>query len=219
MKRLHRFLAFLPLLIQTQKTLAQDSASGIAVVVSPVLFTPVSVAVQVGLQFGLNKHHAFLVETAYPTFYPQNDYEKISYWRGGVQWKFYSLKPRRHGKYYAVQTAYLHRQLTDENDGLVHFRDGEYRYENAVIRSSVLSLAVITGKEWHSKSRKFFADVFGGIGLRHLFNDYTAKELRITSLIRQRERFDWLFPEEGWRFGYDVTRLHLTGGIKFGLRL
>ena len=219
MKRLHRFLLFLLLFFQTQKGLAQDSASKLSVVVSPVLFTPVSVAVQAGLQFRLNRRSSFLAEAAYPTFYPQNDYEKIRYWRSSVEWKFYSLRPQRQGKYYAVQAAYLYRQLTDNNTGIVHFKNGEYSYDNAVIRSPVLSVAIIMGREFKNRNGRFFADVFGGIGLRHLFNKYTAKDLRLTSLTRQKDSFDWLLPDEGWRFGYELTRLHITGGVRFGVRL
>lgn len=207
------------MLLQTQKCLAQDSVSGIAVVISPALLTPVSVAVQAGVQFRLKKRSSFLAEAAYPTFYPTNEYEKIRYWRGSVEWKFYAVDPPMHGRYYAVQAAYLYRQLMDRNDGIVHFKDGEYRYEAATIKSPVLSVAVIIGSELNSRRHKFFADVFGGAGIRHLFNKYTAKELRVTSLVRQKDRFDWLFPDEGWRFGYELTRLHLTGGIRFGMRL
>lgn len=219
MKWLHRFLAFLPLLVQTQKSLAQDSVSKTAVVVSPALFTPVSVAVQAGLQLRVNRQSSFLLEVAYPAFYPSNEYEKIRYWRSGVEWKFYSAKPRRYGRYYAVQVAYLYRQLTDNDRGTVHFKDGEYSYDNAVIRSPVLSVAALWGHEFNNRNKRFFADVFGGIGLRYLFNNYTAKELRLTSLTRQKDAFDWLVPDEGWRFGYNLTRLHLTGGLKFGVRL
>jgi len=219
MKSLLPFLLFLPGLIQTQKAAGQDSASRMAVVISPALFVPVSAAVQVGVQLRLNKRCAFQAEVAYPTFYPHNDYEKISYWRGAVEWKFYSSKPQVSGKYYAVRAAYLHRQLVDSNEGVVHQKDGEYHYNEATIKSPVLSLALIIGKEFRAKNKKFFTDVFAGAGVRRLFNHYTAKDLRLTSLDRPKDNFDWLFPEEGWRFNYPLTRFHLTAGLRFGWRL
>lgn len=219
MKSWPLLLLFLPALMQTQKVAGQDSASAVAVMVSPALFSPVSVAVQMGIQVRLKKRYSFLGEVAYPSFYPQNDYEKIRYWRSAAELKFYSAQPAASGKYYAIRVAYLHRELTDNNDGVVHRRDGEYRYDEATINSPVLSLAFIIGKELNSKGHKFFADVFAGAGVRHLFNSYTAKNLRLTSLTRNKDSFEWLFPEEGWRFDYSLTRLHLTGGLRFGLRL
>lgn len=219
MKSLLPLFFLLPALVQTQTTVGQDSASSVAVVVSPALFVPVSVAVQAGVQARLNKRYGVVAELAYPTFYPQNDYEKIRYWRSAVELKFYSVKHPVSGRYWAVRAAYLYRQLTDNNDGVVHRRDGEYRYDAATVNSPVLSLAFIIGKELNIKSRKLFADVFAGAGLRHLFNQYTATNLRFTSLERPKDSFEWLFPEEGWRFDYPLTRFYTTAGVRLGWRL
>ena len=219
MKPLLPLLLFLPALMLTRKAAGQDSASRVSIVVSPALFVPVSVAVQAGVQLRINERSTFLAEAAYPTFFPHNDYEKISYWRGAVEWRFYSAKPRVSGKYFALRAAYLRRQLVDSNEGIVHRKDGEYRYNEATIQSPVLSLALIIGKEFRAKNRKFFADVFAGAGVRRLFNHYTAKDLRLTSLDRPKDNFEWLFPEEAWRFDYPLTRFHLTAGLRFGWRL
>jgi hypothetical protein len=219
MKRLLQFFLYLPALMQTQKSFGQDSASKFAVVISPALFMPVSVAAQAGIQYSINKHCSFLAEVAYPTFYPKNDYEKISYWRSSATLKFYALKPQASRSYYAIQAAYLYRQLTDDNDGIVHRKDGEYRYDAATVNSPVLSVALIIGKELNGKGHKFFADIFTGAGIRHLFNKYTAKNLRLTSLDRPKDSFEWLFPEEGWRFDYPLTRFHVTAGLRLGWRL
>lgn len=219
MKRLLRFFLYLPVLMQAQKSLGQDSTSTVAATVSPALFTPVSVAVQAGFQFRMNKRCGLVIEGAYPTFYPRDEYEKIYFWRGSVSWKFYTTRRRTGGKYYAVQAAYLHRELREDNGGVVHNKDGEYRYDAATIHSPVFSLAILAGAEINTRNRRFFADIFGGAGARRLFNRYTAKNLRLTSLDRPKESFDWLFPDEGWRFGYALTRLYLTAGVKFGVRL
>ncbi len=199
--------------------MAQDSASNVAVLISPALFMPVSVAIQAGVQFRLSNRYSLLVEGALPTFYPTNEYEKITYWRGAAELKFYTRRAKTSGGYYALQAAYLFRQLVNNTDGIVHYKDGEYHYNAATITSPVLSVALVMGRELSSKNHKLFADVFGGAGIRHLFNNYSAQDLRITSLTRSKDSFDWLFPDDGWRFGYGVTRLHLTAGLKFGLRL
>jgi len=219
MKQQLLVLLFLPVLIQTQNAFGQDSSSKVSVLFSTALFVPVSVAIQGGIQYRLNQRLSLLLEGAYPTFYPDNDYEKISYWRSGIGFRIHSPGGSLNGKYYGFQLNYLYRELFDKDEGVVHGRDGVYRYDEAIIKSPVLSFALIVGKELTIVKGKSFADVFLGLGVRRIFNHYEAKNLRITSIDTPPDDFDWLLPSEGWRFNYPLTRLHVTTGIRFGLRM
>lgn len=218
MKRLLLLLC-LPTLIQAQKSLGQDSISKVSVVISPALFVPVSVAAQGGIQCRISKRWSVLTEFAYPTFYPDNDYEKINYWRSGIEFKFHAPKSEIQGRYYSLQVNYLYRKLLEEDENIAHRKDGEYRYDMAEIRSPVLSLALKLGVELNAKKKRSFADVFLGMGVRRVFNKYTTKNLRLTSIDRAPDNFEWIFPDEGWRFDYPLTRFHFTAGLRFGFRL
>src|SRR6478736_3131126 len=113
MKRL-LFLLCLPSLMQAQKSFGQDTSSKVSAVISPALFVPVTVAVQAGLQFRLNKGWSLLVEGAYPTFYPEHEeYEKIRYWRAGFEIKHY-LANKKFNRYISWQNNFLYRELTNE---------------------------------------------------------------------------------------------------------
>jgi hypothetical protein len=218
MKRL-LILFCIPALMQTQKSVGQDSTSRLSVLFSPALFVPVSVAAQGGIQFRLNNRWSLLADAAYPTFYPNNEYEKITYWRSGIELKLYPSRPEVRGRYYAFRLNYLYRRLFEDDEGTVQNKDGVYRFDEASIHSPVVSFALILGRELLLPKKKSFADVFLGMGIRQIFNRYQAKNLRITSIDTPRDNFGWLLPTEGWRFGYTLTRFHFTAGVRFGLHL
>lgn len=219
MKGLLAHFLFLTFFTGSYKGFAQDSLPKFTVMISPALFTPVSVALQGGVQYRLNKKWSMLMEAAYPTFYPDNSFEEITYWRSGVELKLHAPKKEVRGRYYAIQANYLYRQLIQNDEGTVQRQDGVYRYDAATIHSPVLSLALKIGVELFSKNRKKFADVFLGAGARRLFNEYEAKNLRLTSLDPPGESFGWLLPDEGWTYDYPLTRFHFTAGVRFGWRL
>jgi hypothetical protein len=209
---------FLPAFFWGQKNFGQDSTSRFCVVLSPALFVPVSVAVQGGLQYRMSKKWSVLVEGAIPAFYPHSDtYETIKYRRTGVEIKYRPGKIKSPNKYFSLQTTYLFRSLIDTDEGVVHRKAGDYVYEGATIKSPVLSNAFKMGFE-APVSKRFFADVFLGAGLRIIFNKYESKNFRLTSGEPPKNNFV-LLPEEGWRFDYTLTRLHLTAGLRMGLRL
>lgn len=218
MKRL-LILLCLPALVQTKKALAQDTASRFSLTVSPALFTPVSVAVQGGIQYRFSKRLSLLTEFAYPTFYPDNEYEKITYWRSSIEVKLHTTNTKTKGRYYSIQGSYLYRTLLEENGSTVHQRDGEYRFDAATIQSPVVALALKAGMELRTNKGRAFADVFLGAGARRIFNNYTAQNLRLTSIDQTNDKLAWLIPDEGWRFGYQLTRFHFTAGVRFGLGL
>lgn len=217
MKSLLRATLFLSAFLHAQKNWGQDSASKVAVVVSPALFVPVSVAVQAGLQFRLNNRLGLLVEGAYPSFYPKNTaYEKIRYWRSGLEAKyFYKRKADLH-RYAALQAAYLFRELTDQDQAFYYTKTQTFSYTNAVIRSPVLSLALKTGVEI-SSGKKLFVDVFAGAGLRFIFTSYETRAPLVTSLEPKKQ--DLFKFDEAWLYNYTLMRLHATAGLRLGWRL
>jgi hypothetical protein len=215
MKRL-LLLLFFPSLMQAQKSFGQDSMPKISVVLSPALFVPVSVAAQAGLQFRLSNRWNLLVEGAYPTFYPKNtEYEKLRYWRAGFELRRY-LGRKKTSRYIAIQNNYLFRELTDEQDGLYYTKTQTFAYNNAVIKSPVWSSVLKIGLEV-PVGRKTYLDLFGGAGLRMIFNSYKTETALLTSIQPNKQNF--LKFDDAWVYNYTLKRVCLTAGFRFGLRL
>jgi hypothetical protein len=166
----------------------------------------------------MSKKWSLLVEAAVPVFYPQSEtYETINFWRTGAELKYRAGNLKSLKRYWALQTTYLLRTLIDKDEGVVHRKAGEFIYEGATIKSPVLSNALKIGFE-APVSKRFYADLFVGMGLRVLFNKYESKRFRVTSLEPPKNNFV-LLPDEGWRFDYTLTRFHFTAGLRLGLRL
>ena len=215
MKRLLLLLCF-PSLMQAQKSFGQDTVSKVSAVVSPALFVPVSVAAQAGVQFRVGNCWSLLVEGAYPTFYPRNtEFEKIRYWRAGFEVKHY-LARKKASRYISIQNNYLFRELTDEQDGLYYTKTQTFAYNNAVIKSPVWSSALKLGLEV-PLGRKTYIDVFGGAGLRMIFNRYETETALLTSIQPNEQSF--LKFDDAWVYNYTLKRIHLTAGFRFGIRL
>ena len=175
-------------------------------------------AVQGGFQYRMSKKWSLLLEAAIPAFYSQSEtYETIDFWRTGAELKYTAGNSKNSKRYWSLQTTYLLRTFVDKDEGLVHRKAGDYVYEGATIKSPVLSNALKIGIE-APVSKRFFADVFVGMGLRLLFNKYESKRFRLTSTEPPKDNFV-LLPEEGWRFDYTLTRFHFTGGLRLGFRL
>lgn len=217
MKRLLPVFFFLPVLAQTKKGLAQDTASKVAVVVSPALFVPVSVAVQAGLHVSISPRFNLVTEFAYPTFRPANTaYEKINYWRTGVELRYlYRHKPGLH-RYVAAQISYLSRKLTDEGQAFYYTKTQTFSYTNAVIKSPVLALALKLGVEIPA-GKRFFVDGFVGGGLRAIFTSYQTTNPLLTSLEPKQQTL--LKFDDAWLYNYTLKRLHATAGLRLGWRL
>jgi len=215
MKQLLLLLCF-PSLMLTQISFGQDSMRKVSVVLSPALFVPVSVAAQVGIQFRLSNRWGLLVEGAYPTFYPKNtEYEKIRYWRAGFEIKRY-LNKKKISRYFSLQNNYLFRELTDEQDGVYYTKTKTFAYNMAVIKSPVWSSALKIGLEV-PVGRKTYFDLFGGAGLRMIFNSYKTETALLTSIQPNKQNI--LKFDDAWIFNYTLKRVHLTAGFRFGLRL
>lgn len=215
MKRLPLFF-YLFALFQTQGIFGQDSLHTVSVVISPALLVPVSVAVQPGLQVRFGRRWAVLVEGAYPTFYPSNtEYEKIKYWRGSLEVKFYQGK-KGSTKYISLHNSYLFRELTDKEGGRYYTRTQTFAYNNSVISSPVWATAVKIGMELNIGRRAYF-DVFAGAGMRHVFTSYKSENEAVTSVEPNKQT---IFSfDDAWSYNYTLRRLHATAGIRFGFRL
>lgn len=205
-----------PSLMQAQKSFGQDTTSKVSVVLSPAIFIPVSVAAQAGVQFKLSDRWSLLVEGAYPTFYPKNtEYEKIRYWRTGLELKRY-LGRRKLSRYISLQTNYLFRKLTDEQDGLYYTKTQTFAYNKAVINSSVWASALKIGLEV-PVGKKTYIDLFGGAGLRMIFNSYDTETALVTSIQPNKQTL--LKFDDAWIYNYTLKRVHMTAGFRFGVRL
>ncbi|HVF96744.1 MAG TPA: hypothetical protein VM871_05465 [Flavisolibacter sp.] len=210
-------LLLLPVLLQTKKSFGQDSLSRLAVVVSPALFVPVSVAMQGGISYRFNSRCSFLLETAIPLFHPANtEYEKISYWRTGLEVQYaYRRKTAMH-RYMALQLTYLFRELVDDGQAFYYTKTKTFSYTNAAIQSPVLGTAIKTGVQI-SAGKKFFVDAFVGGGLRFIFTSYETKNPLVTSLEPKKQTL--LQFDDAWLYNYTLKRLHATAGLRLGIRL
>lgn len=208
---------FLLLLLHAKTAMGQDTASGVSVVVSPALFVPVTVAAQAGVYLPLGRRWRLLAEGAYPTFYPTNtEYEKLRYWRAGLEVRYvYGGRPAVR-RYVAFQAAYLFRKLEDEGQAFFYTRTQTFSYSNAVILSPVLAPALKLGVELAAGKRIFF-DAFVGGGVRFIFTSYTTKSPLVTSLEPKKQTL--VSIDDAWLYNYTLKRLHGTAGLRLGVRL
>lgn len=203
--------------MQTQQMAAQDSASKIAVVVSPALFVPVSVAVQAGVQVRLSRRWQLVTEAAYPTFYPRNTpYQRIRYWRAGSELQYAFRRKPALQNYLSLQVAYLVRNFRQAGQALYYTPTQTFTYSNADIHSPVLSTAIKTGVQLAAGNR-FLVDLFGGAGGRFIFTSYTTKSALVTSISPKRQTF--VSSDDAWLYNYTLKRLHVVVGFRLGLRL
>lgn len=216
MKQLLALLLFL-VLLQTQKSFGQDTSSRLAVVISPALFVPVSVALQAGLCYRFSSRCNVLLEAAHPTFYPNNtEYEKIRYWRTGLEVQYAYSRRSNLRRYMAVQVSYLFRKLMDEGQAFYYTKTQTFSYTNATIQSPVLATALKFGVQLPA-GKKVFVDAFVGGGLRFIFTSYETVNPLVTSLEPKKQtifKFD-----DAWLYNYTLKRLHATAGLRVGIRL
>ncbi|MDQ6608284.1 MAG: DUF3575 domain-containing protein [Bacteroidota bacterium] len=217
MKGLPVLLISLPLFLFGQRVVGQDSSSRFSVVLSPALFIPVSVAAQVGVQYKITRRWSALAEAAFPTFYPNNtDYEKISYWRTGVEMKYQRKRANFSNTYVSLQINYLFRKLVDRDQGFYYTKTQTFSYHNATISTPVISSAIKIGAEL-ALGKRTFIDAFIGGGSRAIFTRYSPEKTFVTSTEPQKQ--DFLKFDNAWLFNYTLIRLHFTAGLRFGLRL
>jgi hypothetical protein len=215
MKRLLLLLC-LPALMQTQKSFGQDTMRKISLLISPAVFVPVSVAAQAGIQWRLSNNWGLVLEGAYPTFYPKNtEYEKIKYWRAGVEVKRYLVK-KKTSRYLSFQNNLLFRELTNNEDGVYYTKTQTFAYNNAIIKTPVWSSALKIGIEAPLGKRTYF-DLFTGAGLRMIFTTYKTETALLTSI--QPTEQGLLKFDDAWIYNYTLKRIHLTAGFRFGIRL
>lgn len=217
MKGLFILSVFFSALFSAHETSAQDTSSRFAVLISPALFVPVSVAVQGGVQWKLGKKWSLLAEAAYPVFHPNNaEYEEISHWRTSLELKWWPGKASSANRYFSLQAAYLYRQLKDKDQAYYYSKTQTFSYNDAVIKSPVLSTAVKLGVEL-PLGKRTFVDAFAGAGLRFISSSYSAKSVLVTSTEPPRQN---LFKfDDAWVYNYTLMRLHGTAGLRFGVRL
>lgn len=202
--------------MQTHRSFGQDSTSKVAVVISPALFVPVSVAAQGGVQLVLSRRFTLLAEGAYPLFEPDNtEYQNINYWRAGLEIR-YQLRRKTFKRYLAFQSNYLFRELVNTTGGNYFTRDRTFAFSNARIKSPVLSTALKLGVELPLGRRTFF-DVFAGGGVRMVFTRYDTKTALPTSIEPEKQGF-FKF-DNAWLFNYTMLRPNITAGIRFGVWL
>ena len=133
-----------------------------------------------------------------------------------MEFRYFTGKDSFQSKYVAVQVNYLVRELTDDDAGFYYTKTQTFAYENAFIKSPVLSTAVKLGMELNAGKRIFF-DAFAGAGLRFIFNEYMAKNVLVTSTEPPHQN---LFTSDyAWKYNYTMMRIHATAGLRFGLRL
>ena len=214
MKRLLLLLC-LSAVLQVQQGYGQDSSSKVSFLFSPALLVPSTAAAQGGVQLRLGKRWSLLAEGAFPVFHPQNtDYEKVSYWRTGLEVKHY-LSMQKTVRYISLQNNFLFREL-ENGDGVYYSRTQTFAYTNAVIKSPVLSSAIKLGLEV-PLGRRIYFDLFTGAGLRWIFNKYKTETALVTSI--QPNKQDFFKYDDAWAYNYTLTRIHLTAGLRFGIRL
>lgn len=119
-------------------------------------------------------------------------------------------------KYLSLQTNYLYRKLADREQALYYTKTQTFSYQNAIISTPVLSLAVKLGVEVPAGKRTY-VDAFIGVGPRFIFTNYSAEKSLLTSLTPvKRKIFQF---DDAWLFNYTLTRLHFVAGLRFGIQL
>ena len=212
-------LFFCVLVLNCQRSFAQDTASQAFLIFSPALLQPSSFAVQSGLQYTAGKRLELLVEAAVPIWHMDQSYEKVLLWRTAIECKFSRSGFVNSSRYVVLQASYHYRRLVDTDSGKLHLRTGEYQYREAVIKSPVLAVAVKFGRELLLANGKRIFDVFIGIGGRHLFNHYFTQGLRPAISIIEFNKLPWFLHSNGWQYEDPAIRLHLMAGFRIGWKL
>lgn len=216
MKERLALLMLLSSLLFGYNSMAQPSSS-FSIVVSPALFVPVTVAVQAGVQYKAGRRFSILAEAAFPGFHADNtEYEKMDYFRTGLEIKYALISDSFLTKYVSVQNNYLFRELTDVDQAFYFTKTQTFSYTNATIKSPVFSSAVKLGLELKA-GKRFFVDAFIGAGVRFIFTEYQVKNALVTSTQPPTQnifKFD-----NAWKYNYTLVRPHATGGLRLGVRL
>lgn len=198
---------------------AQKLSSTTAVLVSPALLQPLSLAAQGGVQVRKGENWGFLAEAALPVWRLNRYQRKLTGWRVNLESKRFLHGYTRPGKYLSLQAGYFSRTITDTASGYLYLRDGRYLYDAAVVKSPVLAFALKFGHEITRPNEGTVCDVFIGIGVRHLFTRYTAQNLKPEPIGGAVDNYVWIFGGDAWRHKDPSDRLHFVVGFRFGWKL
>lgn len=208
------------LLLICQAGFPQDAASRFSLVVSPALLQPINLALQGGVQWRTGSRSAVVAEVAFPLLRGRHEtFESMRVWRAGLEYKVYRSNIKLPGPYISLQTTWLSRLLTDENSGEFSGKNSRYQYDAAVVLSPVWAMAIKLGKEFTSARERKVVDLFAGLGVRRIFNQYQAVNERPVAGNGVADKFGWFIPMEGWSYNYPLIRFHFTVGFRVGFKL
>jgi hypothetical protein len=186
----------------------------LSVTLSPSLLplAHTEIGLQPGLQFrgkrwGVGAAYTFALHKR------RDEFVDIEYERWAVDLKRYRDTNGAERTYFGLQAMYARRNFIDTNGGRFFIKNSSerYNYNNAYINAPVLSVAAVFGAETRI-SKRFYLDVFSGIGLRRIYTSYS----RVENITASSGWFWHVGPLSAFRYNRTVTRLHLAGGLRFG---
>jgi len=166
------------------------------------------VAATPGLQIFLNKRFSLLAEVTLPVTPWEG--EELNGFRISTECKKYLEPQVINPAYISFQLSCTKRKIRAYNS-FFHTKSEHIFYETTDIYSPVFVAAVKLGKELRI-TKNLFADLFAGIGIRHIRSEYFNTKPRQPALLEDLFMFD-IFSRD-WTYNYPITRPHLTAGIR-----
>jgi hypothetical protein len=189
----------------------------LAVTFSPSLLplANTEIGLQPGLQFrgkrwGIGAAYTFALHKR------RDEFADIKYERWAVDLRRYNDTNGAERTYFGLQVMYARRMFSDTNGGRFFIKnpsDG-YDYNSAYVNAPVLSAAAVFGLEARI-SKRFYLDVFSGIGLRRIHTSYS----RVENITASAGWFGHVGPLSAFRYNRTITRVHLAAGLRFGFIL
>lgn len=119
--------------------------------------------------------------------------------------------------YTSIQLTQSKRKFSKQDGSFLYEYDDDSTtfFTRADVKSPVTTASLQLGLNSRGK-KKFFIDVFAGMGIRFTNTRFYNIEGKSRALIFQRKHFDW---DSGLEVAKFVPYFHLTGGIRFFYRI
>jgi hypothetical protein len=183
------------------------------------VFFPYKAGFQPGFQVKLGKRLGLISDFGFTLSNKgNNQYDEMHFFKLASELKYYS----RHsvtGSYFSFQAGYVHREFQAKDSGWFWREDSSDAsgYSSARINSPLLFTAIKLGREMRF-GKKFFLDVFLGIGARYIRTNYDAEN--VYTMGRFADKRDNIFELAGYSWEHEggQVKLHVTAGARVGIR-
>lgn len=221
---MRKILLLIGLLLSFCCVNAQPSKWGFSFTPAFVQSPAIHYGIQPGVEYRFNDRLSIMTEFAFSAAKEKDpSYSNSKYFRVKPELR-YVIRERKWGPdlYAGLQASFSYRKWEDQNGGCYYpsnsVQDSVVNYNKAYIRSPVLTSSLQFGF-LYSIGEHFIIDIFGGMGARVIFTDYSGiesstKELRNRAICKLVP-----VPDPAHWFNTTVARFHSNIGLRLLYRL